>query len=451
MDSKAEENRNQRLVSPPCFVNPDLDKIHNPDCQKIPSSCRCSDKTAWIWASSPDKVKSVRWGMWILFVEKKNVDKIWSEIVALLSNNQLGNVAKVSTADKRGDMHAVCLYTYDFKDVPDVFRVLVTLRRMNHLENGPNGTIPIRYATEENDVEEAVNGAGIPMYISPPAVIYEKKESIKMHHLLKIGPDSKVGLVAELRRNSVSEDIIKFYNPPIDIKISSSVSRPCKYDELIDIEDEFHDPLCDKQPSTCCCKDVEWIWAYQLVRVKPIHRGKWMLFPKTENVDEIWEKVKILVAANRLGNIANCSRADKENIHVICVFTKNFEDVKDVFRVLVTLRRNCLQNTAIHYKTDEATEQGVYKTDEAAKRAGFDSAEKLKPGQRVSMYFSPPSPNVSTGATETIQLFLNNIGPRFDRGLVAELRKEPDELEDKIIFYNPPRIHHPLYPSGRYY
>jgi hypothetical protein len=56
------------------------------------------------------------------------------------------------------------------------------------------------------------------------------------------------------------------------------------------------------------------------------------------------------------------------------------------------------------------------------------------------MYFSPPSPTISTGATEFIQLFLNNIGPEFKRGLVAELRKEPHDLEDKIIFYNPPRI-----------
>jgi hypothetical protein len=328
------------------------------------------------------------------------------------------------------------VYTYDFKDVPDVFRVLVTLRRINHLENDPL----LRYATEENDVEEAVYGAGIPMYISPPAVINEKKEYIKMHHVLNIGPDSEVFLVAELRRNSVSEEKIRFYNPPTNIKITSSVPRPCKYDELVDREDQFHESLCNKQPSTCYCENVHWIWTNQLVRVKSIHSGKWLLFPDRENVDEIWEKVKILIAANRLGNIAKVSKGETGNEHVLCVYTQNFEDVQDVFRVLVTLRRNRLQNTFMNYKTDEATLQGVYKTDEAAKRAGFDSTEKLKPGQRVSMYFSPPSPTISTGATEFIQLFLNNIGPEFKRGLVAELRKEPHDLEDKIIFYNPPRI-----------
>jgi hypothetical protein len=429
MDSKAEENRNQRLVSPPCFVNPDLDKIHNPDCQKIPSSCRCCEKITWIWASSPVQAESLRWGVWILFLKTKNVDKILNEIKTLLSKNQLGNVAKVSTADKR--THFICVYTYDFKDVPDVFRVLVTLRRINHLENDPL----LRYATEENDVEEAVYGAGIPMYISPPAVINEKKEYIKMHHVLNIGPDSEVFLVAELRRNSVSEEKIRFYNPPTNIKITSSVPRPCKYDELVDREDQFHESLCNKQPSTCCCKNIGSIWAVPFVWVISIHRGKWLLYPAQENVDEIWEKVKILTAANRLGTGAKITDGT-----VICVYTQNFEDVQDVFRVLVTLRRNRLQNTFMNYKTDEATVQGVFKTDEAAKRAGFDSAAKLKPGQRVSMYFSPPSPTISTGATEFIQLFLNNIGPEFKRGLVAELRKEPHDLEDKIIFYNPPRI-----------
>jgi hypothetical protein len=267
-------------------------------------------------------------------------------------------------------------------------------------------------------------------------------EYIEMY-LRKISPDSKVGLVAQLKKNFAinSEEIIIFYNPPIEIQITSSVSHPCKYDELIDYQEQFHESLCNKQPSTCYCKNVGSIWAVPFVRVISIHRGKWLLYPAQENVDEIWEKVKILTAANRLGTGAKITDGT-----VICVYTQNFEDVQDVFRVLVTLRRNRLQNTFMNYKTDEASVQGVFKTDRAAKRAGFDSAAKLKPGQRVSMYFSPPSPTVSTGAAEFIQLFLNNIGPEFKRGLVAELRKEPHDLEDNIIFYNPPKI---LQPSAQ--
>jgi hypothetical protein len=449
MEFEKEENENQCPGSPPRFV--DLDEIHNSNCQKQPSSCRCCEETAWIWASSPVQVECVRGGMWILSLGKKNVDTIWSEIKTHLSKNQLGNLAKVSI-NRRGDMHFICLYTSDFRDVPDVFRVLVTLRRMNHIENDF-----LEYVTEVHDVEEAVNGedfkkriyetsekAIVKIYVSPPVSNDGAIEYIEMY-LRKISPESKVGLVAELRKSVLieSKDIINFYNPPIDMPMTSSESRPCKYDELVDYEDDCHKLNCDKQPSTCNCEDVDWIWANQLVQVKPIHSGKWLLFPDKTNVDEIWEKVKILIAANRLGNGAKVSKGETRNQSVICVYTENFEDVQDVFRVLVTLQRNRLQNTAIHYKTDEATLQGLYKTDEAAKRAGFDSTEKLKPGQRVSMYFSPPSTTVSTGATEFIQLFLNNIGPEFKRGLVAELRKEPHDLEDKIIVYNPPRIQQP--------
>jgi hypothetical protein len=153
----------------------------------------------------------------------------WNHI-ALLSKNQLGNLAKVSI-NERGEMHKICLYTYDFKDVRDVFRVLVTLRRMNHIENDF-----LEYVTEVHDVEEAVNGEDfkrrmeepskesiVSIYSSPPVGVWKKTiETIKMYHLLNIGSDSKVGLVAQLKKNFTinSEEIIIFYNPPIQIQIT---------------------------------------------------------------------------------------------------------------------------------------------------------------------------------------------------------------------------------------
>ena len=116
-----------------------------------------------------------------------------------------------------------------------------------------------------------------------------------------------------------------------------------------------------------------------------------------------------------------------------------------VFRVLVALRRSRLQNRVIHYKTDETTLQGIYKTEEAAKRAGFDCNTKRDPGQRVSMYSSPCLPYDPTGATEKIQMFLNNIGPEYKTGLVAELIKNANTIEPRIVFYNPPEIVCPSY------
>jgi hypothetical protein len=249
--------------------------------------------------------------------------------------------------------------------------------------------------------------------------------------------------VAELKKTKFSEDVIKFYNPPKIQPSYSSQSSPCKYNKLFDHESDFHEPDCDKQPSTCDCENVSWIWVSKPLQVESIHSGKWLLFPEKKNVDEVWEKVKILIAANRLGEQAKVSKGEKQDEHVVCVYTTDFENVQDVFRVLVTLRRNHLQDSFINYKTDEATLEGVYKTDEAAQRAGYGSTKKLEPGRRVSMYFSPPSPIDPTGATEVIKLFLNNIGPEFKRGLVAELRKESRDIEAKIIFYNPPKILNP--------
>ncbi|XP_046456306.1 uncharacterized protein LOC124203628 isoform X2 [Daphnia pulex] len=665
MDFEKEKDLNRRLVSPPHCV--DLDEVHNPNCQKQPSSCRCCEETAWIWASSPAPVESIRWGMWLLFVEKKNVDKIWNEIIALLSKNQLGNVAKVSTADKRTGTHFICVYTYDFSDVPDVFRVLVTLRRMNHIENDfldyvtevngveedvngadferrmepcekivvrmytspsvtyyrgveciqmalrkirpeskfglvakliqdfmihskgniefynpPKIHLPfstktspctydelvdyedtmhelncdkqpstcycekisfiwahqpicvdshvgnwllfpdkknvdeiwekvknltaanhlgigakvsnaglmtddnehvihvfvheskgiqeffrvlvtlrrmkilendfLKYVTKVNDVEEATNGASkgtiVRMrYGSPPMRKDQTIESIRMY-LLNLGPESNVGLVAELTNNSTecSEDVINFYNPPKNDLPFSTQTRPCKYDELVDFENDFHQPLCERQPSTCDCDFVSGIWAHQPISIDSIHGGKWMLYPEKENVDEIWEKVKILTAANRLGIGAKVQDGDYWDDHVICVYVHDSTDVQDVFRVLVTLRRNCLQNTFINYKTDNATLQKIYKINDSDQSTESDSAKNF---EDVFLYFSPPSLSNSeiTDEKEIIQLFKNNIDPGFKRGLVtlvAELEKEPHDLEAKISFYDPPRILHPF-------
>ena len=225
----------------------------------------------------------------------------------------------------------------------------------------------------------------------------------------------------------------------------------CQYDDVIDLEDEEHEPDCEKLPSSCDCQDVSWIWAYLPVTVESVNSGKWLLFPEKGRVDDTWEKVKILLAANRLGMAAkvanNVTVSDSVSTaanHVICVYTQNYKDVPDVFRVLVALRRSRLQNRGINYKTDDATLSGVYKTDEYAQRAGFDCTTKVR-GQRVSYYTSPYLPYDPTGATERIQMFLNNIGPENKPGLVAELVKNANNIEPRITFYDPPEIVDPSY------
>ncbi len=114
-----------------------------------------------------------------------------------------------------------------------------------------------------------------------------------------------------------------------------------------------------------------------------------MLFPSKQIVNEIWEKIEILLAANQLGNGAKVAKGESKT-HQICLYTYDFTDIKDVFRVLVAIRRNRLSGDYLKYKTDELTSQELYITDQAAQSAG--SSKKKHPAEKVSiMYSSPPS------------------------------------------------------------
>jgi hypothetical protein len=209
---------------------------------------------------------------------------------------------------------------------------------------------------------------------------------------------------------------------------------------LIDREAQNHKSDCDMQPSRCRCPFVSWIWAQLPDAVKSVRSGKWMLFISKQYVDQTWEKVKNLLASNQLGNGAKVANGEAKT-YLICLYTYDFEDVRDVFRVLVALKRNRLAGGHLNYKTDDATYQGLYTTDQAANAAGFQSAKKNHPNEKVSMYTSPPPlTNNPGGDKDFVQLFLNNIGPDCRKGLVAELRKNSDDAESKEIFYHPPQL-----------
>jgi hypothetical protein len=219
---------------------------------------------------------------------------------------------------------------------------------------------------------------------------------------------------------------------------------------LIDREAEFHQSDCNRQPSDCRCTFVSWIWAQLPDAVKSVRSGKWMLFPSKQNVNEIWEKVKILLAENQLGNGAKVASGESKT-YLICLYTYDFQDVRDVFRVLVAIRRNRLSGGYLNYKTDEATSQGLYTTDQAAQSAGFGSAKKKHPDEKVSMYSSPPplTNNPKGADKDFVQLFLNNIEPDYKKGLVAEIRKDVGSGDLKEIFYNPPQIVQAAPPKKR--
>lgn len=144
-------------------------------------------------------------------------------------------------------------------------------------------------------------------------------------------------------------------------------NRPAKV-----IEDKFSRNITTSSkvltilPSTE--RDNYWIYAenshtkeesidYNLV-------GKWLIFVSEDKVDEIWEKIKEKTESNELGISAKVSTAKQSQgygskTRVICVYTKNHEDEKNVWEVREGLRKLGFTRP-LSYKTDQATCQGIY-------------------------------------------------------------------------------------------
>ena len=69
-------------------------------------------------------------GKWLVFRDRSEVDGIWKEIVAETKKGSLGTEAKVSTLFQRKKQHVICIYTNDYLNSEDVFRVRKALRRL---------------------------------------------------------------------------------------------------------------------------------------------------------------------------------------------------------------------------------------------------------------------------------------------------------------------------------
>lgn len=92
--------------------------------------------------------------------------------------------------------------------------------------------------------------------------------------------------------------------------------------------------------------------------------GKWMLFPKLEEVTAVWKKVVDGVINNRLGPTAKVAPDEgKPGDRLICIYTKDFRDEDDVSRVLLELETMGLLTSgrSIYYKSDAFTYLDLYK------------------------------------------------------------------------------------------
>ena len=87
--------------------------------------------------------------------------------------------------------------------------------------------------------------------------------------------------------------------------------------------------------------------------------GKWMVFEnQTRDMEGKWSKVKLALARSTLGPVAKLSESLCAGGRVMCIYTKSFEDLTDIRRVL-----HSLHDVGIHptcWKADIMTYIGLY-------------------------------------------------------------------------------------------
>ncbi|KAF9186644.1 hypothetical protein BGZ51_001832 [Haplosporangium sp. Z 767] len=112
-----------------------------------------------------------------------------------------------------------------------------------------------------------------------------------------------------------------------------------------------------------------WLWAQSPSKdfLGGPRTGKWMLFYDKPVLDEKWAAVKQLVEQDMLGGLAKCSTA-KENPNatssksgVVIVYTSDYLDQEEVYRIAAILHEKLEYNRTMYYKTDEQTSAGAYR------------------------------------------------------------------------------------------
>lgn len=78
---------------------------------------------------------TVRSGKWLVFINNKDVDMVWSKIKKAVEEGILGSEAKVATAKSNPNAtnaksKVICVYTYDCADEQDVRRIREELRKL---------------------------------------------------------------------------------------------------------------------------------------------------------------------------------------------------------------------------------------------------------------------------------------------------------------------------------
>lgn len=91
--------------------------------------------------------------------------------------------------------------------------------------------------------------------------------------------------------------------------------------------------------------------------------GKWLVFRRPTAVDATWEKIAEAVIEGRLGRSAKVASANARGTtddHVICVYTPDYRDEKDIDRVRQELHSLGITET-LYYKPDIYTYLNIYR------------------------------------------------------------------------------------------
>lgn len=124
---------------------------------------------------------------------------------------------------------------------------------------------------------------------------------------------------------------------------------------------------------------------YAAAKEKGCTSGKWMLFPMQDDVNRFWSLVATSTAAGELGNAAKVATdhaLGNVKPRLICIYTQDFSNMKDVRRVLKRLDDMGLGNR----KGPWGEERGIYYKADAFTHLGIESQNEW--GLKASLFYS---------------------------------------------------------------
>jgi predicted RecB family nuclease len=142
----------------------------------------------WVYASvtreqrNPQKFKNSKSGKWLVFSENKDHDRTWQRIKQATSEGLLGIHAKAATSKSNANASSdsekvICIYTYNWLDTVDVFRVEKTLR-----EIGIEQTLFYKADRDTREGKYKVKGnKNISKYVSKATKSYKKFDLDSLH------------------------------------------------------------------------------------------------------------------------------------------------------------------------------------------------------------------------------------------------------------------------------